>query len=431
MRQHSKKAGYLGNGEHRGRSSLLRHPVFKRTFSAYSLAVFGDWFDVIAIQVLIGYRWQVSAMEIALVPVSMAVPGILLGTVAGVVTDRLDRLKLMRVCDLLTAMATLALLWAPSIGWLLPILALRAALGTFNVPAQQALTRQVLREENLLDASSLNGLVGQLSRVAGPLLGAALLALVSPQACIAVNAAARLLSYGILKTMPRGAAAMAAAEAAPEQAKTPAQSGSAKPPFFAALREGWQFVRRTRMLRNLLLFAFLGMLVIQTIDFQFVSLIRVISPHDEGALGWLLASSGLAAAGMTAANMKLARLRSASWGMKLGSSYTLLGLSIGLLGLIPPGAPTSALLLAGILLGAGNGLFMVTFNVMLQQHTPPAMIGRIFGIQNTLLGTVMIVAPPLGGGLVQHFGPALVFVLAGLFVLLLGLLGLMFRRTFW
>lgn len=438
------------------RSSLLRHPVFGRTFAAYSIAVFGDWFDAIAIQVLIGYRWQVGAMEIALVPICMAVPGILLGAAAGAAADRFDRLKLMKICDLLTALATVLILFAPSIGWLLPILALRAALGTFNVPAQQALTRRVVREERLLDASSLNGLVGQLSRVAGPLLGAALLALVSPQACIAVNAAARLVSFGILRTMPKPAVAAAEVDAAAAASKDgdgapdpspavpapgadgeagSAQGGTARRPraadeaprsggrprASAALREGWAFVRRTPSLRALMLFAFCGILIIQMIDFQFVSLIRVLAPREEGALGWLLASSGAAAAGVAAANMRLARLRGAGRAFKLGASYALLGLSILLLGLLPPEAPKAALLAAGLLLGAGNGLFMVTFNYVLQTETPADMTGRIFGIQTTLHSAVMIAAPPLGGLLVQRFGPSPIFAATGSFVLGLGL----------
>ena len=406
-------------------ASLLRHPVFGRTFTAYSLAVFGDWFDAIAIQVLIGYRWQASPLEIALVPVCMAVPGLLFGAAAGAWADRVDKLKLMRICDLLTAIATLAILFVPNIFWLLPLLTVRAALGVFNVSAQQALTRRVVSEEQLLDATSLNGLVGQLSRIAGPLLGAAVLALLSPQACIAVNAVVRLFSYVILRTVPKNA--IGEQQSAENKTTPPAE----KPRTKAMLREGWVFVRRTPILRNLMLFALLGMLAIQTIDFQFVSLFRHIAPDQETAIGWLLASSGAAAAAVAAANMRVERLRYAGWSIKLGGSYALLGLSILVLGLLPVGAPIYALLVTGLLLGVGNGLFMITFNHALQQATPPDMTGRVFGIQSTVLGAVMIAAPPLGGLLVQQWGPSHIFAIAGLLVFVLGLTGLLFGRKLW
>lgn len=59
------------------------------------------------------------------------------------------------------------------------------------------------------------------------------------------------------------------------------------------------------------------------------------------------------------------------------------------------------------------------------------MTGRIFGIQNTVLSTVLIVAPLLGGVLVQYAGPARIFVTIGLLLLVLGVAGLMFGRQLW
>lgn len=59
------------------------------------------------------------------------------------------------------------------------------------------------------------------------------------------------------------------------------------------------------------------------------------------------------------------------------------------------------------------------------------MTGRIFGIQNTVLSTVLIIAPLLGGLLVQYAGPARIFINTGLLLLLLGLAGLLFGRLLW
>lgn len=59
------------------------------------------------------------------------------------------------------------------------------------------------------------------------------------------------------------------------------------------------------------------------------------------------------------------------------------------------------------------------------------MTGRIFGIQNTVLSAVMIVAPLLGGVLVQYAGPARIFVNIGLLLLILGAAGLLLQRQLW
>jgi hypothetical protein len=118
-----------------------------------------------------------------------------------------------------------------------------------------------------------------------------------------------------------------------------------------------------------------------------------------------------------------------SW--RLGSGYVLIGGSIAALGWLQPGDSIVWVLLIGFVLGIGNGVFMVTFNYCLQKETPPHMTGRIFGIQNTVLSTVLIVAPLLGGMLVQYAGPARIFINTGLLQLLLGLAGLLFGRLLW
>jgi MFS family permease len=111
--------------------------------------------------------------------------------------------------------------------------------------------------------------------------------------------------------------------------------------------------------------------------------------------------------------------------------YMLIGVSVAGLGLLQPGAPVIWVLLLGFILGAGNGAFAVAFNYMLQKETPPHMTGRIFGIQNTVLSAVLIIAPLLGGLLVQFAGPGRIFQIFGLIQIALGLAGLLFGRVLW
>ncbi|MBW4081518.1 hypothetical protein [Paenibacillus sp. S150] len=59
------------------------------------------------------------------------------------------------------------------------------------------------------------------------------------------------------------------------------------------------------------------------------------------------------------------------------------------------------------------------------------MTGRIFGIQTTILGVVMITAPLLGGLLVQLAGPGRIFVAFGIVQVALGLVGVLFGRLLW
>lgn len=404
-------------------TSLLRNKVYVRVYSAYAAATFGDWFDVLAIQVLVGYRWHASPLMLALIPVAVALPGILLGSVAGVAADKMNKLRLMRMCDLVTAVLTLLVLLAPNMAWLLPIITLRAAVSTFNVPAQQSLTRHLVREDQLLHASSLNGIVNQGSKIAGPLLGGVALAFLSPQWCILLCAFFRVGSYGLLLTVKNAAAAQA------YTSETDLSESGEKQTLQAMWKEGWAFILRSRLLLVTMMFGLTGAMAIQLVDFQFTSLFRIIAPDQESMLGWMVAAAG-AGAILTITLMNRWN-RSTGYGLKLGGADILIGAAIGGLGLLPEGSSILPVLALGFLMGMGNGIFMVTFNYCLQKETPPHMTGRVFGIQSTVLGFVMIAAPLLGGLMVQLAGPSRIFLDLGMVIAFIGLSGVLLRKFLW
>lgn len=399
-------------------SSLLRNRVYVRVYSAFAAATFGDWFDTLAIQVLVGYHWQAGPLMLALIPVANALPGILLGSVAGVAADRLNQLKLMRICDLLTAVLTLLVLLAPNMAWLLPLIMLRAAISTLNVPAQQSLTRRIVREDQLLQATSLNGIVNQGSKIAGPLLGGFALSFLSPHWCIVLCACFRVGSYLLLLTVKNA-----------EAGDGPAQETEQRVSLRIMWAEGWRFILKSRLLLTTMLFGLTGSLAIQMVDFQFTSLFRAVAPEEESLLGWMVAAAGAGAILGIAAMSRMNRATGYGW--KLGSGYALIGLSIGGMGLLSAGVSVLPVLALGFVLGIGNGMFIVTFNYCLQKETPPRLIGRVFGIQSTVLGIVMIGAPLLGGLLVELSGPARTFLNFGIVIAVIGLLGMVFGKVLW
>lgn len=440
-------------------SGLLRNRSFRLLFSAHALASLGEWFDAIAIQVLVVYRWGADPMMIALIPVVMALPGLLLSSLAGTLADRLPQARLMMLSDVAAACLTLAVLFAPGIAWLLPLLALRACASVFQLPAQQGLTRVIVPSDQLLQAASWNGLVGQGSKVAGPLLGAMLLVVLSPQLCIGLNAVARLCSAALLwplrglsskqviassdmmtsgegrgqgyeQPFGEGTCIEEQGQSAPLQAAIDADEATGQDGvgFLAQWREGWAYIVRTKRLLHTLIFGLFGIMAILMIDYQFATLLRTIYPGDESLVGWLISAIGI---GAVAVIMVLNQMKHIGAGWGLGGGYMCIGGAIAVLGVLPPGSPIWLLLVAGVLIGLGNGLYMVTQNYILQSETPAHLVGRIFGIQNTLLGAVMIGAPLAGGMLIQMTGPGLSFLAIGSVVGLLGVSGMLLQSIIW
>ncbi|OZB93486.1 MFS transporter [Paenibacillus sp. XY044] len=406
--------------------SVWANRIYAKMFTAYAISSFGEWFDAFAIQVLVAYRWQADPLMIALIPVMMALPGILLGSLAGVVADRWKKVNLMLIADAAETVLTLLLLFAPGMYWLLPLLALRAAMGVFRVPSHQALTRQVVHEDQLLKATSYNGLVNQFSKIAGPLLGAVVLTVLSPQLCILVNAVTRLISCLLLFTLRRieenhtapQADADPNGDAAPEH----------RPGFIEQWKQGWAVLLQRRILLNTMIVNMAVILVILMIDFQFPTLYREIAPDNESLLGWMVSSTGV---GAVATIMILNRRNRIGYGTGIGGGIALVGAAIGAMGLLRPGSPEIWSIVLGLLIGIGNGLFMVTNNYVLQKETPEGMTGRIFGIQNMMSSTIMIAAPLAGGLLIKGYGVEEVFCVLGVLVLVFGLICLLLQRVLW
>lgn len=80
---------------------LRENKTFRKLFIAYGFSTMGDWFDFIAVTILLGFVWKADPMTMALLPIAYAAPGILLGQFAGVLADRVKKVKLMMVTDLI------------------------------------------------------------------------------------------------------------------------------------------------------------------------------------------------------------------------------------------------------------------------------------------------------------------------------------------
>ncbi|MWV46440.1 MFS transporter [Paenibacillus sp. HJL G12] len=407
-------------------ASVWANKTFTRMFTAYAMASFGEWFDAFAIEILVAYRWHADPFMIALIPVMMALPGIVLGSFAGVIADRWKKVNLMMLADAAETVLTILLLFVPNMYWLLPLLLLRAAMGVIRVPAHQALTRQVVWKDQLLKATSYNGLVNQFSKIAGPLLGAVALTVISPQLCIAVNALTRLVS-GILLFTLKDIDQNTAAEKF-EETQCPEGGEGRKPSFIQLWKQGWSVLVERRLLLSSFIVNMTVTLVILMIDFQFPTLYREIAPNNESLLGWMIASTGV---GAVLTILLLNRLGRVRYGIGIGGGVALIGAAFGCMGLLSPESSEAWSIVLGLFIGIGNGLTIVTYNYVLQKETPEGLTGRIFGIQNTSASTMMIAAPLIGGALIQGMGVGKVFFMLGIVVLVIGAGCLAFQRLLW
>lgn len=80
-----------------------------------------------------------------------------------------------------------------------------------------------------------------------------------------------------------------------------------------------------------------------------------------------------------------------------------------------------------LLAGVGAGLAFIPFQSMLQQRTPEAYTGRVFGTIASLTSAAVVLGPVAGGALVTASGPIPAFILSGMLTLLIGVMLLFLR----
>ena len=123
-------------------SLLRRNRDFRRLFLASVISLGGDWFLFVAITGLI-LETTGRAVDVGLAIMAQELAFFLASPAAGVLADRVDRRRLMIVCDLVRAVICSAfLLVGPETVWLAyPLLAALSVLGSMRVPS--AISRPV------------------------------------------------------------------------------------------------------------------------------------------------------------------------------------------------------------------------------------------------------------------------------------------------
>jgi len=170
---------------------------FRLLWSGRLVSTLGSWLLVIAVPAYVLHLTG-SLMATGLTLAAEYLPLLLLGPLAGVLTDRWDRRRLMYSTDLFRAVAVsvLLLVRSPDTVWLLYFaLALESAGSVLFRPAAQAQVPAVVGKGPLLSsANSLNAITDGTVRLVGAPLGAALATLLGFDFLICVDIGSYLVS---------------------------------------------------------------------------------------------------------------------------------------------------------------------------------------------------------------------------------------------
>ena len=367
-------------------------------FLASVISLGGDWFLWVAINGLI-YEATGKAIYVGLAILAQEFAFFLASPIGGMLADRVDRRKLMIVCDLARAVICLAfLLVGPDTLWLayvlLPLLASFAA--PFD-PALSAATPNVVDTGDLPVANALNGSLWGTMLAVGAGLGGIVSEAFGADTAFLVNAASFLVSAALLSSIRR--------RFSESRAKATEHPGAIE-----ATRETWRFARRDHRVLSLLAVKFgfgaaAGLLALIPV--------MALNVFESGKVGFgiLMAARGVGALIGPFLGHRIAGPGHRRLFPAIGLSLAVFGLGYMALGAAPSLA-IAAVTICVAHLGGGSQWMLSTYG--LQVLVPDHIRGRIFGFDYMLITLSLSVSAVVASAVADRIGaPITVQILGG------------------
>jgi MFS family permease len=159
------------------------------------MSLIGSWMQTMA-QGWLALELTNNAFLVGLVASVGSLPIVLFSMHAGVLADRYERLRLVKICQALLLTEATILWWVTwsghvTIHWLLIIAAFSGTVSSVEIPSRQSLVVELAGREDLPQAIALNSSGFILARIIGPALAARVIAKLSIAWAFGLNA----LSY--------------------------------------------------------------------------------------------------------------------------------------------------------------------------------------------------------------------------------------------
>lgn len=366
----------------------LRYYNYRLWFGAALVANVGTWMQRVAQDWLVlTVLTDHSGVAVGVVTALQFAPVLFLSAWAGVVSDRVDRRKLLMFTQ--TALGVLALalgalvLSGKAELWHVYIFAtLLGCVTAFDNPVRQTFVAEMVPAEKLSNAVGLNSAGFNAARLVGPGLAGLLIAAFGPSWMFIING---LTFAAVIFAMTRMRVS--------ELHRLPIA-----PRARGQIREGLRYVKN----RTDIIVIMVVVCVVSTfgLNFQLTSAVMATEEFGKGAgeygiLGSILAIGSLAGA-LLAARRERPRVR-----LVIGSAFAF-GVAAGAMALMPTYLTYA---LASIPVGFASLTMMTAANSTIQMTTDPQMRGRVMALYMMVFMGATPIGSPIVGWIAEAFGP--------------------------
>ena len=410
----------------------LKYRPFAFLWTGQTISRLGDSLYYIAL------AWWVlektgSAVAMGTVLVFTQIPMLIFLLVGGVVVDRLPRLQVMFVADILSG---IVVTFVSIFSWLglLQIWHIYIAsmifgfVNAFFFPAYQAVIPQIVHPETLTSANSLNGLSQRLTGVVGPALGAGLVAAGGTSMTFGLNALSFFISAAFVFTLLRSGQDQDDEDASEPMGRQKLESNLSKKSMKEAIRQGFLDLREGLKFVVTVPWIWITILVFGFVNITEAGPRAVALPflikQDLGADVELLGLFGsVGSLGFVLGMVWLGQYVRLHRRGLLG--YLSMVVSGGMLLPFAFVLPVPILVASAFLDGISISVFSLVWTHTLQEMVPAKLLGRVYSIDALGSFVLLPIGYSISGWATDVFGATKVFLAGGLGTILLILLGLM------
>jgi MFS family permease len=378
---------------------------FRLFFTGQLISQIGNWLTLIA-QTLLVLKLTDSGIALGLLAAFQFGPVLLFGAFAGLIADRSDKRRLLLLVQTLAmvqsfTLAALAFSGHPPV-WSIYLVAMFGGLTTaFDNPSRRAFVVEMVSEDDVTNAVSLNSALMTGSRIIGPALGGLLVATAGFGWAFALDG----LSYvAVLVCLYKISAA---------DLRVPPVTPRGKGQVRAGLAYAWS-VAELRV-------PLVMMTVIGTLAFNFQTVLPLFAERDlhGSELTFSFLMSVVSVGSLAGA------LRSAARKQVSVQTVSLTAISFGCAMLALSAARGTPMAFAfGVVMGFTSIGFMTTSTAIVQLRADPSMRGRVLALQAMVFLGSTPIGGPIVGAISQRFGARYALLLGAVATVAAGAYGM-------
>jgi len=356
----------------------LRNRNFRLFFAGQLISQAGTWLTMIALTLLV-LDLTHSGVAIGVLAACQFAPVLLFGAYGGLVADRSDKRRLLVITQTLEmlqsfALAALAFTAHPPLLAFYVIALAGGCMLAFDNPARRAFVSEMVREDDVQNAVTLNSALMTSSRVIGPAVAGVLVVTVGYGWCFTIDGISYLAVIASLLLMRTRDL-----RPSPRTQRGPGQ-----------LRAAFRYIREVPSLW----IALVMMTLIGTLTFNFAVVLPLFVEHTlDGTVTQFTMLYAVLSIGSVAGALAAARLPTLDMRVVIGAAIAF-GIAMAGLALMPtfPSALTVA-----VCVGLTSVLFITSSTAIMQLRSDSMMRGRVLALQSMVfLGSTPIGGPLLG-----------------------------------